>query len=171
MSNVVQGARSAPIRPVRGRWIPWIFVAAFAVIVAVNGIMVAYALKTFPGLSDPAAYNHGVAYNAVLAEADRQEALGWRLVARLEPQGDMSASDIVVRVTRSNGTPLDGLTVTGQLTRPIDAPATVDAAFEPAGAGIYRTHVALPRAGQWELHITAVAGNDRLDIRQRVVAR
>ena len=160
MSNVVQ------IRPARGRWIPWIFVAAFAVIVAVNGVMVAYALKTFPGLSDPAAYDHGVAYNAVLAEADRQEALGWRLAARLDPAGD-----IVVRATRPDGAPLDGLTVTGQLTRPIDAPATVDAALEPAGEGIYRARVTLPRIGQWELHITAVAGADRLDLRQRVVAR
>jgi nitrogen fixation protein FixH len=171
MSNVVRVARCAPVQPARGRWIPWIFVAGFAVIVAVNGVMIAYALKTFPGLADPAAYNHGVAYNAVLAEADRQEALGWRLAARLEPHGDISASDIVVRATRPDGTPLDGLTVIGQLTRPIDTPATVDAALEPAGQGIYRTRVALPRAGQWELHITAVAGADRLDLRQRVIAQ
>ena len=161
MSNVAKLER-----PASGRWIPWIFVAGFAVIVAVNGIMIAYALKTFPGLADPAAYNHGVAYNAVLAEAGRQEALGWRLTAGLDQAGD-----IVVRATRADGTPLEGLTVTGQLTRPIDAPATVDAAFAPAGEGIYRTRVTLPRAGQWELHITAIAGADRLDLRQRVIAR
>lgn len=167
MSNVVQLPRSAPAAPARGGWIPWIFVAGFAVIVAVNATMVTYALRSFPGLADPAAYNHGVRYNAVLAEASRQAALGWQLAARLEPSGDA----VVVRATRADGTPLDGLTLTGELTRPVDAPATVDVALVPAGEGLYRARVALPRAGQWELHIVATAGADRLDLRQRVFAR
>src|SRR5262249_4257009 len=98
MSNVV------PLRAPRGRWIPWIFVGCFVVIIPVNAVMVAYALKPSPGLRDQAAYAHGVAYNAVLAEAVRQEALGWRLSARLERQ---TAGDaVVVRATRADGAPL-----------------------------------------------------------------
>jgi nitrogen fixation protein FixH len=163
MSNVVE------LRPARGRWIPWTFVAGMLVVIAVNGVLITLALNTFPGLDDTAAYDHGVAYNAVVAEEQRQDQLGWRIAARLEPAAG-SASDIVVRATRPDGTPLDGLTVVGELTRPLGAQATVDAALSPAGAGAYRTRVAL-RAGQWELHITATAGADRFDLRQRVIAR
>jgi nitrogen fixation protein FixH len=140
-----------------------------AVVVAVNGVMITLALNTFPGLDDTAAYDHGVAYNAVVAEEQRQEALGWRIVARLEPAAG-SASDIVVRAAHQDGTPLDGLTVVGELTRPVGAAATVETALVPAGEGAYRTRVAL-HAGQWDLHITATAGAERFDLRQRVFAR
>jgi nitrogen fixation protein FixH len=168
MSNVVQGGRSAPMRPARSSWIPWIFVGGFVVIVAVNAIMVAYALKSFPGLADPAAYNHGVAYNAMLAEADRQEALGWRLTARLD---SATAGDVVVvRATRADGAPLDGLVLSGRLTRPVDVPAAVDVALTALGDGVYRTRVELPRRGQWDLHVIATAGSERVDLRQRVFA-
>jgi nitrogen fixation protein FixH len=167
MTNVVHIAPRAAARPARGRWIPWVFVVGFAVIVAVNATMVTFALRSFPGLADPAAYNHGIRYNAVLAEADRQAALGWQLAAELAPAGDA----LVVRATRADGTPLEGLTLTGELTRPVDAPASVMVALAPAGAGLYRARVALPRAGQWELHVVATAGTDRLDLRQRLFAQ
>src|SRR4030095_6480566 len=113
---------------------------------------------------DPAAYNHGVAYNAVLAEADRQQALGWRLTARLE------GAAVVVRATRADGAPLDGLTLSGQLTRPVDAPAAVDVTLAALGDGVYRTRVDLPRRGQGDLHVVAIAGGERVDLRQRVFA-
>jgi len=167
VSNVVSLARStpAPAPAPRGRWIPWVYVAGFAVVVAVNAVMVTVALRSFPGLADRAAYDHGVRYNAVLAEVERQAALGWQLAAELVPGGD-----IVVRAARADGTPLDGLTLTAALTRPVDAPATVDAVLVPAGNGVYRARVALPRPGQWEMHVVATAGADRVDLRRRVVA-
>jgi hypothetical protein len=81
----------------------------------------------------------------VLAEAARQEALGWRLAARPRAARVSRPASSSVRATGPDGTPLDGLTVTGQLTRPIDAPASVGAALVRPARRIARV-VALPRA-------------------------
>ena len=44
-----------------------ILVAFFATVATVNGIMIHYALSTFPGVEDDQAYEHGLHYNDTLA--------------------------------------------------------------------------------------------------------
>ncbi|MBL8839830.1 MAG: FixH family protein [Alphaproteobacteria bacterium] len=159
-------------QPRRGRWIPWTFVFGFAVVVAVNATMITYAVTSFSGLATANPYERGLAYNRVLEEQDRQAALGWTLApAFAAGRAGTNAGEITLRATRADGTPLAGLSVTVELTRPLEAIAPIDLALREVGEGVYRAGVTLPRGGQWDLHVIATAGGDRRDLRQRIYAR
>ena len=87
----------------KSSWIPWIFVGGFAGVVAVNGVLIWLALTTFSGLDREAPYARGIGYNAVLAEARDQAALGW--------QTEIEAADdrLAISVADSMAAPLTGL--------------------------------------------------------------
>ena len=44
----------------RGRWIPWLFVAFFAVVFTANGLLIAFALESYTGLDGADAAIHSV---------------------------------------------------------------------------------------------------------------
>jgi len=150
--------------PNRSRWIPWVFVGAFGVIIAVNMVLVYAALTTFTGVTTGKSYDRGRNYNAVLAEAARQDALGWS--ARVALEGGVLT---VVAVDRE-GLPLGGR-VEGVLHRPLEG-AELRLDFAAAGPGRFIAFAELPAQGQWDarLSLTNERG-ERLDIRQRIVAR
>ncbi len=50
------------------RYIPWLFVAFFAVVLAANGALIAIALGSFTGLTTEHAYDKGLAYNRTLGD-------------------------------------------------------------------------------------------------------
>jgi len=149
--------------PKRSRWIPWAFVGAFAVIIAVNLVLVYAALTTFTGVTTGKSYDRGRAYNAVLAEAARQDALGWQ--ARVTLQDGV----LTVLATDREGLPVGGR-VEGVLLRPLEG-AELRLDFAAAGPGKFIAFAALPGRGQWEarLRLTDARG-EHLDIRQRVIA-
>ena len=60
-----------------GRLIPWMFVAAFLLVAAVNAIMIIFAETTFTGVTSEHPYEEGVTYDKVLAEGRRETELGW----------------------------------------------------------------------------------------------
>ena len=69
----------------RSRYIPWLFVAGFAVVIAVNATMIWFAVGSFSGLYTPVPRDRGLHYNAIIAEqkAARCPGLaGRRVVAR-----------------------------------------------------------------------------------------
>lgn len=150
--------------PRRSRWIPWAFVGAFGVIIAVNLVLVVAAVSTFPGLTTGQAYDRGRAYNSVLAEAARQDALGW--TARVVLEGGALA----VVVTDRDGLPVGGR-IDGVLQRPLEG-TRIALDFAAAGPGRFLAHAGTPAAGQWEARLTVQgAAGERFDIRQRVFLR
>jgi nitrogen fixation protein FixH len=148
--------------PNRGRWIPWVFVGGMLVVVAVNMVLVYLALTTFTGVTTGQAYDRGRAYNQVLAEAARQDALGWSAHVSLE--GDVLA----VKVTDREGLPVGGR-LEGVLRRPLEG-TELPLAFFAGEPGRFRAALALPSRGQWEarLALTGLRG-ERFDIRHRIV--
>ncbi|QLH39782.1 MAG: FixH family protein [Defluviicoccus sp.] len=62
----------------QGWWYPWTFVVGMLVVVAVNVVLITYAIGTFPGLDTEDAYRKGITYNQTLAAAHEQEARGWQ---------------------------------------------------------------------------------------------
>lgn len=148
--------------PGRGRWIPWVFVGGMLVVVAVNMVLVYSALTTFTGVTTGQAYDRGRTYNQVLAEAARQDALGW--TARVTLDG----GTLEVAVADREGLPVRGR-LEGVLLRPLEG-TELALEFFAAGPGRFRATAAPPARGQWEarLALTSVRG-ERLDIRQRLV--
>jgi nitrogen fixation protein FixH len=132
--------------PKRGRWIPWVFVGGMALVVAVNGALVWFSLSTFTGVTVPRAYERGRGYDAVLAEAARQDALDWR--------GEISLEAGVLRVVMQDRAqqPLH-CHVEGLLLRPLEG-VEVPLGFTATGHGRFAARLEPLRAGQWEARLT-----------------
>jgi nitrogen fixation protein FixH len=143
----------------RGRWIPWVFVGGMLLVVVVNGVMVYFALSTFPGLTTQNSYDRGRSYNRIIEEAARQDALGWR--AEVALRGERIALVVLDREGRA----VEGL-VEAELARPLEGTRVALGAARP------RDGFALPelRAGQWEFRGAFTdARGQRFDIRQRLI--
>lgn len=147
----------------KSNWIPWIFVGGMGVVVAVNAVLITSAITTFTGTTVSRSYDRGRAYNQVLDEAARQDALGW--TARVsQPR----AGALLVSVADREGASVTGL-LEAELLRPLDG----ERIALPPAAGAGRFTLELPeelRAGQWELRARLLAPDQRrMDIRHRML--
>jgi len=156
--------RPDPAAARRSAWIPWVFVGGMALVIAVNGVLIWAALSTFTGVTVGRSYDRGLAYNDVLAEGARQQALGWRASLRLEGEA------LRVTVRDQAGRPVAGM-LTGRLERPLEG-TSLPLDFVAAGEGDFLAPAALPRRGQWEarLRLTGPDGA-HFDIRERMVVQ
>lgn len=165
MSAVAGGAAGQ-----RGRWIPWIFVAGFGVVTAVNAVMIWIAVGSFTGLDTRHSYDRGLTYNRNIEAQRRQEALGWQaaLVSRVV---DGAATELVLDIVDAEGRLLSDATVEGMLRRP--SAAALDRAVEllPDAPGRYRTRLDLPAPGLWDVHLRITRGTDRLVVDRRLDLR
>lgn len=146
----------------RGRWIPWVFVGGFGVVVAVNAVLITAAVSTFTGTTTRGAYNRGLEYGEVLAEAARQRALGWR--GTVVRAGD--AVQVSLRLSDGSPLPADAV-VTGTLQRPLERTA-LPLDFQPTGPGGWRAVAAVPAPGAWEAVLTVLRGTDHFELRERL---
>lgn len=153
---------TTPPSPRRSAWIPWAFVGGMLTVFAVNAVMVQLAIATFPGVTVGRAYERGRGYNQVLAEAARQDALGWRAEVALAEGGvlTLTASD-------REGRPLEAR-VQGVLRRPLEG-TDLPLEFVAARPGRWDAAVQGARAGQWEARLTLTGpGGAFFDVRQRI---
>jgi nitrogen fixation protein FixH len=135
-----------------------------ATVVLVNLVLVYAALSTFTGVTTGRSYDRGRAYNQVLAEAARQDALGWS--ARVTLEGGV----LSVVATDRDGLPVDGR-VQGVLHRPLEG-ADIPLDFAAAGPGRFIAMAQPPASGQWDVRLTLFgAGGERFEIRQRLILR
>jgi nitrogen fixation protein FixH len=145
---------SADRRP--GWWYPYIFIGVFAMVMAVNLVMVWLAGSTFPGMSIERPYEKGLAFNLALEEARRQDALGWTVETSIEPSPGTGAGLIVAQLYRDRaGRPIEGLTVRVRLTRPTGQDLAQDAVLIPGGPGHHAALIPVPLPGQWDLRSEA----------------
>lgn len=145
--------------PNRGRWIPWVFVGGMAVVVAVNAVLITQAIGTFTGVTVGQAYDRGRTYNHVLAEAARQDALGWTLNTRIE------GGRLMVYARDRGGAPVQGV-LEGHMLRPLDGERV--ALAETLATGRFIVELPELRSGLWEFRGLLTSGQgERHDIRQR----
>ncbi len=141
------GGRGA--REVTGRTVFVCLVAFFALVAAVNVVMIRAAVSTFGGLETESSYQAGLAFAREAAQARAQEALHWRVDARLARLRD-GAVGIVVDASDATGTPLRGLIAAARLVHPADARDDLAVALQQTQAGEFRG-TAAASAGQWDL--------------------
>ena len=146
-----------------GWWYPWIFVAFFAVVIGVNGVMITIATGTFTGLDTKDHYRKGLAYNENLEGVRKQASLGW--------VADVSATteQLAVEFKNKEGAPLVGLTLSGMMTRPthVDDDQALGA-FTEVAPGRYETKLSLTKKGQWDARILAVKGDQSFQMVERL---
>ena len=105
----------------RGRYIPWLFVAGFAIVFAVNATMIGLAVGSFSGLYTPKPRDRGLHYNEIIAAQQARDALGWRV----EPTWQPGTDNIEIAVFDRAGQPLAGAQVAVALVRPAEKGAVV----------------------------------------------
>ena len=164
-----------------GWWYPWIFVFGMLVVIAVNIVLITYAIGTFPGLDTEDAYQKGLAYNQTIAAARVQEARGWHLDIRYAPHPDEASAngraasvhegELVVTLRDNAGEPLYGLDVSAALIRPTRGGLDTRISLQPAGSGEYRGEATLPLPGQWDVRVFARRGDEDFQATRRIMVQ
>lgn len=152
------------------RWIPWVYVAVFVPVVAVNVLLVRLALSSSTGLVTDHAFETGQSYNSVIAAGTRQQALGWQAAIDVQPETQPHKVALAIAMTDSADKPLTGLTIAGRLVSPVDPQPDIAVTLVETAGGRYRTALTVPRAGQWELQLVATDGTGQFAIVQRLTA-
>jgi len=143
--------RDAP-REITGRTVLLCLLGFFAVVFAVNGVMIHEALSTFGGVETDSAYQAGRKYEEDVAMARAQDARQWRVEAKVEPTPDgITRLDIVAH--DATGQPLAGLDAAVQFERPTDSRLDRRVTVIESSAGRFRGSVEDLPVGQWDLVI------------------
>jgi nitrogen fixation protein FixH len=143
-----QGGGCRP-RELTGRMVLVCLVAFFGVIGAVNAVMVRAAVSTFGGVETESSYQAGFRFTREIADARSQDALGWRVDAKLSPLAD-GTRRLQVDARDAAGLPLRGLVATARLVHPADERADHVVALQEARPGEFGG-TADAAAGQWDL--------------------
>jgi nitrogen fixation protein FixH len=151
-----------------GWWYPYIFVAAFCVVLAVNLVMAYSAVHTFSGIETDQAYEKGLKYNQTLAMADAQDKLGWSVKAELQPSSGTHGGALEISYRDRDGRPVTGLAVQAEFVRPTVAGHDAAVPLVEQGEGRYGTAIALALPGQWDMHVTAHRGDLSYQTDQRI---
>ena len=130
--------------------------SAFAVIIAVNGLLAYKAISTFPGLEVDNSY---VASQTFDAELQAQKRMGWALAVTA------SAAEVTLTFTGAGGQPVQPQSLSATIGRATEAVDDRVAAFSFA-AGRYAAPVDLA-PGKWVLRVEARAADGTV-FRQRV---
>ena len=147
------------------RYFPHGMAGALGIVVFVNGLMVWWALSTFPGVAALDVFDHSNSYDQVLAQAAKEGALGWSVISSADKQRP------VVVLTGADGQPLVGATVLAQARRPLGADMVTALTFTEAAPGRYVSVDALSAPGQWDLRLTIERNGETLHSTRRIVAK
>ena len=144
-------------RTLNGRHVLALVVGFFVAIMAVNAVMVWYALKSFPGMVSADAYREGLAYNRTIEAREAQRALGWQVAVDVSARAGMHR--IEARFADRTGTALRGLDVTARIVRPVARGADRAIVLRETSPGEYIADADLPTRGHWHLELEAHGGS------------
>jgi len=157
-------------RELTGRMGLLCLVAFFAVVAAVNAVMVSAAVTSFGGVETASSYQAGLTFAREEAAAEAQQARHWRINAALRHKaGEPTRIDLSARDAAN--LPLTGLEISVSLTHPTDRRLDRSVAMQAEGIGRFRGTVT-PASGQWDLVIELARGGERLfRSKERVILR
>ena len=145
--------------PLTGKHFAAIIVSFFAVVIAVNLVMLRAASSTFGGVVVDNSYVASQNFNSWLAEAEKEKALGWS--AEAERLGD---GRVAVKLA---GAPRDGVSHGAVARHPLGHAPNQELRFTREADGRFVSDKALP-AGRWRVRFEAVAGQQRWRTEQDV---
>lgn len=171
-TQAASSPKKRPERP-RGWWYPWIFVAFFAVVVSVNGVMIFFAYDSWTGLETKDHYVKGLAYDDTIAAKKAQEALGWTVSYDLEtisknPDGSRQVAYKVTFLDH-NQAPVTPLKARTFFIRPTSEGMDVNALANKREDGVVGGVMTVAAAGQWDLRVYAESRGRKYQLVQRVV--
>lgn len=151
----------------RSRYIPWLFVAGFALVVAVNATMIWLAVGSFSGLYTAKPRDRGLHYNAVVEAQRSRDALGWHV----DTVWHAAANRLEVAAFDAAGRPLAGARIVVELVRPVAKQPPVAVAMEAIDIGRFAGRVELPARGNWDVDIVIDHRGERYALTRRMFLR
>jgi nitrogen fixation protein FixH len=144
----------------RGRTVLIMFVAFFAVVGAVNAIMVRAATSTFGGVGTGSAYKAGLEFKNEIGALQAQDARHWGVSAtvRRDAAGVMR---LELRVADDQGRLPGALTAGVRLAHPTDARLDRSIPVAAAGGSRFVGETSGP-AGQWDVVIDLFQRDERV---------
>ena len=133
------------------RWFPYAIVAALGVVVTVNIFMAVLAHRTAPGLAVQGSFATSNAYGSIQREARRQVSLGWSLDVTL------AGAHVEVGLAGPGGATLPGAALRATASRPVSATEPLVLGMIEVSPGRFRSDIALPGQGQWDVLFVATA--------------
>jgi nitrogen fixation protein FixH len=150
---------------------PWVigWIALVVSVLAVNGVMIYFAVTTNPGLVVENYYDRGQYYEHHLASKLAQDP-GWNMRVEL-PQEIKAGESSVLRfyLTDREGRPVASDAVTFYAYRPSDVSRDFSLPMESEGPGRYAVRVSFPLMGVWDTVFAARLGQDENNRGQRVL--
>lgn len=141
-----------PPRQITGRMVLIGFILFFGTIIAVNGVLMYFALNTWPGLVTENAYTKGLNYNDTIAASESQRLLAWEVGIALDNDKKLRIS-----IIDDNSAPVPGLKMEAVLTRPLGDHKIVFLTMHENKPGIYEGEFSAPLLGRWKVDIKAVS--------------
>lgn len=141
------------------------------VVVAVNATLVYFAMHSWGGLVTDHAFERGVAYNRLIAEAAAEEALGWKADVAYQPAGGGEGAAVIVSLRTTDGKPMDHAAVALEAARPVEAETPVSLGLRNVGNGRYIADAASLRAGQWDVRMTVANDGHEAHSTHRILVR
>ena len=142
---------------------PYAIALGLVVVAVVDGSIAWTAIHTFPGVVTHSQFSDSNRYDAVLEDAARGTALGWK------PELTAVAGSPRLLLSNRDGQRIEGARVTGQATRPLGNDAAIELVFRAVAPGEYVSETTLVVAGQWEINLTASVSGKRIRLVRRVV--
>ena len=143
-----------------GRAVLLWLVGFFAVIFAVNGVLVQAATSTFRGLETGSSYQAGLIFKQEVDSAERQDALHWQVSGKLMRKAAGQA-ELDVSARDANGVPLAGLIAKARLGHPADSRLDHGIPLGSAVSGSFHGSVEA-QPGQWDLIVDLYRGDERM---------
>lgn len=153
--------------PLRSRHIPWLFVAGFALVVAVNATMIWLAVGSFSGLYTAKPRDRGLHYNAVVEAQRTRDMLGWRIDTQWRPESNR----LEVAAFDAAGQPLADARIAVELVRPVEKHQPVAVAMAAIDGGRFAGHIDLPARGNWDVDIVVEHHGERYALTRRMFLR
>lgn len=146
-------------KPITGRKVALMFIAAFSVIIGVNLVLAFYAVSTFPGLEVKNSY---VASQGFEADRAAQEALGWDVAATA------SGGELTLSILK-DGKPVQPEIQSAVFGRATNVSEDQFPTFRFAD-GAFVAAITPPAEGNWNLRLVARAEDGTL-FKQRIIVK
>jgi nitrogen fixation protein FixH len=145
---------------------PLAVIGALVVTVGANIVVYVLANDSDRAVVEPNYYGKAVAWDSTMAQERRNESLGWRIDATLEP--GVGGARVRAKLRDRSGTPLAGATLRVEAIHNVDAERPIAGALRDAGDGSYEADLPFRHVGLWELRFTADRAGDHFtaDVRR-----
>nr|WP_296676931.1 FixH family protein [Novosphingobium sp.] len=141
-----------------GRHMTGILVGGFAVVAGVNVLMASLAIRSFGGVVVQNSYVASQDFNRWLAEADREDALGWKATVSRAGDGRL---EVVARSVPA------GTSASVELRHPLGREDRHHWLLAPQGSGRYLSVDKVPD-GRWLVRLTLRHGAKRMQLERPV---